>query len=93
METSAVGKFYTNFKVEEDQYNVHKIALAGILLGQGTATEKMEVLFDHYDTEETTMCTKELFTQILDEVVDITINLLPMLASGDRAYEVSDQRL
>ena len=93
METSAVGKFYMNFKVEEDQYNVHKIALAGILLGQGSATEKMTVLFDHYDTEETHLCTRELFIQMLDEVVDMTINLLPLLASGDRAYEVSDQRL
>ena len=69
---------------------MHKIALAGILLGQGSATEKMTVLFDHYDTEETHLCTRELFIQMLDEVVDMTINLLPLLASGDRAYEVSD---
>ena len=62
MHSTPVGKFYQNFQNEEDQYDVFKIVLVGILLGQGSPTEKMAVMFEHYDTEETNICTKELFT-------------------------------
>lgn len=79
----AVYKFLKKFCTEKKLYEVRSLALCGILLGQGSAKEKAEVLFDHFDVDASEKLEKSELRSMLEQMVSISAGKVPISAIGE----------
>ena len=64
----------------EDTYCVKKLALLGILLGNGIFSEKLMLLFQNYDTDSSRSLGKEEVKLMLKDITTICFHFIPSFA-------------
>ena len=75
-----VFKFLTSMKNENKLYDLPKLSLCAILLGQGDTDEKAKILFEHFDEDASQKLEKNELVAMLEEMVDISVHKIPILA-------------
>ena len=53
----------------------------------------MTIILGHYNPDRTHMITKELYTQIIGDICNYSVNILPVLSIGDNFGELAEQRV
>lgn len=75
-----VYKFLTRLQNEKKLYDIQKLSLCAILLGGGDTPTKARILFNHFDADASMKLEKDEVHKMLQEMADIVITKIPILA-------------
>lgn len=75
-----VYKFLNRLQNEKKLYDIKKLGLCSILLGEGETPIKARILFNHFDEDANEKFDRAELRSMLDEMVQISVHLIPMLA-------------
>lgn len=67
----------------EKLYKTQIVSLCGLLLGEGKSIEKAKVLFSIYDTEESNSLSSETINKMLEDIINVSANRIPLIAADD----------
>ena len=75
-----VYKFLTRLQNEKKLYDIAKLSLCAILLGDGDTPTKAGILFGHFDADASLKLERGEIQKMLEEMVDLVITKIPLLA-------------
>jgi Ca2+-binding EF-hand superfamily protein len=78
-----VYKFLSRLK-NEKLYDIKKVTLCAILVGEGDTSTKARILFNHFDVDASDKMDKKEIRHLLEETLEITLKLIPSLALKER---------
>ena len=70
--------FYNSFLIG-DEYSLRLLLLLGNLLSYGNFTEKAKLMFEIIDVENTKIASKQKVGELVDDLIDISVNKIPLL--------------
>lgn len=88
---SPVYKFLKKLMNDRKLYDVKRLALCGILVGEGSVKEKAGVIFNHFDEDASGQLERGEIVNMLNEMIDIAVEKIPAMAKG--STEVTAEEL
>ena len=77
--TDSIIKFYENFKIDGDCYNLNKLLVLGVLVSSGNPVDKARILFEIEDTYSAKVLRKESVQALINDILQICLEFLPSL--------------
>mmetsp|Transcript_23467 Transcript_23467/g.41606 ORF Transcript_23467/g.41606 Transcript_23467/m.41606 type:complete len:245 (-) Transcript_23467:827-1561(-) len=78
-----IEAFYNKLRNENGKLILKKLLLLGVLLGKGTPHEKAQILFEIYDDTDAHVLEGLTVKQMVDDMFDMSVNLLPTLVPAN----------
>ncbi|CAG9314261.1 unnamed protein product [Blepharisma stoltei] len=80
---SAFYKILAKLKNDKKLYEIRKLVLLALLVGKGAPQDKAVWLFKQYDLDASGVIDAEEVETMLNEMIDLAVNILPLSARGD----------
>ncbi|CAG9322213.1 unnamed protein product [Blepharisma stoltei] len=74
-----IEDFFSSFKSIDGKLPLRSLLIIGVLLSEGRASDKARLLFEIYDIKNQKSLPKSIIQALVDEMLDISINKLPIL--------------
>ncbi|CAG9333227.1 unnamed protein product [Blepharisma stoltei] len=74
---SPTYKLFQSLSNEEGFYNSNDIELCAVLLGSGSAKDKLLILFEHIDKSADGVLYKDETCKVLKQMIDLSLNKIP----------------
>ncbi|CAG9334764.1 unnamed protein product [Blepharisma stoltei] len=85
-----IERFFSSIANFNGKLPLKSLLIIGFLLGEGTYQEKSQLFFDIYDTNNSKIIFKSDIHALVEEMLDIAINKIPILACKPQASNEED---
>ena len=86
-----IFKFLQRLKGGDKLYDIQKLSLCAILLGDGDVNTKATILFQHFDIDASEKLERQELITMLDEMVDISVRKIPILSLKNDDEEANSE--
>jgi len=74
-------------------FDIRKVVLGAILIANGKPDEKAQVLFEHFDHNNTMILEHTQIHQMLSEMLEISVEHIPILSLGESEENLQNEEL